>query len=256
MTTNTTNATNAANELPAVPANPAALPGMSRLGISQLPLLLLAACCLLPAVQTLLAVYLQWHTAISYSVLKAVMIAIPIVIWWRRRDMSLRDWLGWKRPSLRGSVGVGVLMAGVILGGYYVGFRNLLDPAPVAAKVRALGLIEYYWAMTVVVSLWNSLLEEYYWRVFLFGEFRRYLPGKLAVCLLGGFLFGLHHIFALLPLFDWPMVALFTVGTMAAGAVWSWMRVRGRSIVDCYISHLMADVAIMWIGYDLIMRAV
>ena len=71
------------------------------------------------------------------------------------------------------------------------------------------------------------------------------------VLIAGGVLFGLHHIFALAPLFPWPLAAAFTVGTMLAGAVWSLMRIRGLSLWDCYVSHILADLAIMWIGWDL-----
>ena len=68
-------------------------------------------------------------------------------------------------------------------------------------------------------------------------------------------MFGLHHVFAMLPLFPVGWVAVFTAGTMAAGAAWAWMRVRGWSIWDCYVSHILADLSIMWVGYELIRGA-
>lgn len=222
----------------------------------RLGLWLLAVLCLLPAFQTLVSVYWQWHTAVTYPALKVTMIIIPIFVWrnWRRLGLNIRERLGWKRPSLFWSLGMGVIMACVILGIYYALLRGVLDPKPVATKVASLGLTQYYWVMTVVISLWNSLFEEYYWRAFIIGELHSHLSNRILVCLLGGFLFGLHHIFALLSLFDWLIVAIGTFGTMAAGAIWSWMRVRGLSIADCYLSHVAADLAVMWIGYDLISR--
>jgi len=68
-------------------------------------------------------------------------------------------------------------------------------------------------------------------------------------------MFGLHHVAAMMSLFDVQKLTLFVAGTMLAGGVWAWMRLRGQSIWDCYISHVMADMAIMWIGYDLILKA-
>ena len=88
-------------------------------------------------------------------------------------------------------------------------------------------------------------------RGFLLGELWARIPSPVGVVLVGGVLFGLHHIFALLGLFPWPLALLFMSGTMLAGAVWTWMRVRGLSIIDCYVSHILADLAIMWIGWDL-----
>ena len=222
---------------------------------NTLPLPLLAALLLLPAVQTAVSVYWQWHTAITYPLLKAVMIAIPMVIWlrWRRRGVNIRQRAGWRRTNCLPGLCVGAAMAAVILGGYYAVLRSLIDPAPVAAKIRSLGVLEHYWLMAIVISLWNSLLEEYYWRAFLVGELAGRWRAAAVICVAGG-LFGLHHFFALLSAFDWPLVALGVAGTMLAGAVWTWMRVSGRSIVDCYVSHVLADLAVMWIGYDMITR--
>jgi len=123
------------------------------------------------------------------------------------------------------------------------------------AKVESLGLLEHYWIMALFISLLHSLFEEYYWRAFLLSELRSWIPGTLLLCLLSGAVFGLHHIFAMLSLFSWPLVLLCVLGTMFAGGIWSWMRLRGYSIWDCYISHVLADLAVMGIGYHLILRA-
>ena len=221
------------------------------------PWALLGLVCLLPAIQTLVAVHLQWYPVITYPGLKLLMIAVPIVVWWRL-GLSARqaaDRAGWRRPNLLRGLAVGALMSGVILAGYYGVLRDRLDPEPILRKVESLGLLEAYWAMALVISLWNSLFEEYYWRAFIVGELRARALSTLAACAIAGGLFGLHHIFALASLFTWPLVCFFTFGTMVAGGVWSWMRCRGYSIWDCYVSHLLADLAIMWIGYDLILRA-
>ena len=91
------------------------------------------------------------------------------------------------------------------------------------------------------------------------------MPIKLGICLdgdgdrigalgEGGNYISSHHIFAMVSLFDWPIVVLCVLATVAAGLVWSRMRLLGYSIWDCYISHVFADLAVMWIGYDLILR--
>ncbi len=217
----------------------------------------LAVLCLLPAVQTAVAVYWEVVPAVTYPALKLLMIAVPLVLWrWTRRSRrDVLDTIGWKRPTAGGSLGMGVLMGGAILGGYYLVMRGTLPVEGIVAKVSALGLTEHYWTMALVISLWNSLFEEYYWRAFLLGEMRRWTSSATLLCMLGGVLFGVHHVFALLPLFPLWQVALFTTGTVVAGAVWCRMRLAGLSIVDCYVSHVLAALAVMWIGYDLILSA-
>ena len=218
---------------------------------------LLAALFLLPAVQTAVCVYWGWHTAITYPALKLLMIVLPVAIWLAlglsKAEVGRR--VGWSRPNLARGLAVGLLMGGVILAGYYLLLRGRLDPAPVVAKARALGVLNHYGAMAVFISLGNALFEEYYWRGFLTGELRAWTGRAAVVCLIGGGMFGVHHVFAMLALFPPGEVAAFTAGTVVAGAVWTWMRVRGVSIWDCYVSHVLADLSIMWIGHDLIRGA-
>ncbi len=223
----------------------------------RIPLILLVAVGLLPGVQTAVSVYWQWHTPITYPAFKILMIAVPIAVWlWARRGRrEVCELVGLKRPNLPVGIAVGLLMSAIILCGYYLFLRPTLDPGPVLAKVRSLGVLKYYWVMAVFISLLHSLFEEYYWRGFVLGELAGWVSRGWTTCLVAGALFGIHHIFALGSLFDWPVVVLATLGTMLAGATWSWMRLRGYSIWDCYVSHVLADLSVMWVGYDLITRA-
>ena len=150
---------------------------------------------------------------------------------------------------------MGLLMAVVILGGYYGLLRERIEPVAILSKVSSLDILDYYWVMALFISLAHSLLEEYYWRGFILSQLARWIPGTLALSLIAGFIFGIHHIFAMLSLFGWHIVAFCVLGTMAGGFVWSRMRLKGYSIWDCYISHVFADLAIMWVGYDLLLRA-
>jgi len=222
----------------------------------RLALWLLGVLCLVPATQTAVTVYWQIGPGFLYPLMKLVMIAAVIGGWWwmglSRRELVNR--IGWRRPRPIAAIGIGALMAAVMLGAYYLVLIDRLDPAPVLAKARALNLAEHYALFAAVIALGNAAFEEFYWRAFLVGEFRQRFSA-VWTCIAGGTLFGLHHIFALAPLFPVGWTGLFVLGTMAAGAVWTLMRIRGLSIWDCYISHVGADLAILWMGYDLLVRA-
>ena len=231
---------------------------MSPFNITKMnSLLLLVMFCLLPAFQTAVSVYWEWHTAITYPVLKAIMILIPVIVWLKshRGTASIKERLGLKRTNTLPGLCVGAIMGGVILSSYYAVLRPMVDPSLLIVKIRSLGLLEHYWIMTLTISLWNSMFEEYYWRGFIMSELQGWSLSIPTLCVLGGMLFGLHHLFVVLPLFEWPVVLFCTLGVMAAGSLWSWMRLRGYSILDCYVSHVVADLSIMWIGYDLIKKA-
>jgi membrane protease YdiL (CAAX protease family) len=106
------------------------------------------------------------------------------------------------------------------------------------------------------LSFSNSLVEEYYWRGFLLDQLRRRLDNVLWLGLLAGGLFGLHHVFVFAPLLGLPTAVLCTLGTVVAGVVWSWQRLKGWSLLDCYVSHILADLAGLWAVWDVMGRSV
>lgn len=225
----------------------------------KLPLVLLIACCLLPGLQTFVSVQLQWMTVVTYPALKAVMIVAPIAVWWwlrLGRAGAVRR-IGLHRTPLTAGLLVGAAMAGAILAIYYAAFRGrlgLVTPLLIA-KLDSMGLREHYWSMVVVIALANSMLEEYYWRGFILSELLDRVDSRVLACLVAGGLFGLHHVFALLCLGNGWLIALGAMCTVAAGVAWAWMRARGASLLDCYVSHIMADLAALWVGWDMISQA-
>jgi len=221
------------------------------------PLPLLAFFCLLPTIQTAVSVNFQWYTNITYPAFKLLMIVLPIVLWWLS-GFSLHDvrrLCGCLPTTMLPGLSLGLIMAAIILGGYYGFLRSTIDPLGILTKLHSLGLFRYYWLMAVFISLAHSLLEEYYWRAFILTQLARWIPGTLPLSVSAGAIFGLHHIFVLLSLFALPLLALCVLATMLAGFAWSWMRLAGYSIWDCYLSHVFADLAVMWIGYDLLLKA-
>ena len=225
--------------------------------IKKVPLLLVLGFGLLPAIQTAVSVHLEWQTKITYPVFKVLMVVGPILVWLGLgyKGSQIKQAVGLKRSNMLNGLGLGVLMAGVIVGGYYLLLRQKIDPGPMLAKVESLGLLKYYWIMAVFISAVHSLFEEYYWRGFVLSGLGSWLNKTWILVLISGAIFGIHHIFAMLALFPLMWVAVCVAGTVVGGMIWSWMRVRGKSIWDCYISHVFADLAVMWIGYDLILRA-
>jgi membrane protease YdiL (CAAX protease family) len=222
----------------------------------KLPVVLLTACCLLPAIQTYVSIQVQWQMFISYPAMKAFMVAVTLAVWlWSRRPRAeVLSRIGMKRTNGVSGLLVGAIMAGCVLGVYYtVGYR-LIDPVDVSDKLVQMKVQDYYWIMAVVVSIPNALFEEYYWRGFLQAEMGDRLQDPRKLILVLGALFGLHHICALMFLPDWWVIAIGALVTMIAGGVWTWMRTIGKSLTDVFVAHLIADFAVMWCGWDLLCR--
>jgi len=194
---------------------------------------------------------------VAWALSKAWILALPL--WWTlrvdgerpfRRDGSLRL----QRAGLVPGLATGVVAAGVVLLAERSFLRELIEPSALRSMVAANGLDRpgTYAAMAVYTCLVNSLLEEYVWRWFVFRQCARLLPTGLAV-LASAAAFTLHHTLILHTQFADPrLTVLGSLAVFAAGALWSGLFARYRSLSSPWASHLLVDVAIFWVGARLI----
>jgi membrane protease YdiL (CAAX protease family) len=171
---------------------------------------------------------------------------------------SLRLW-----PATTRGVGTG-LVFGVIVaaaaGALYAGaLRNseLLSAATPEIHDKLAGWkIDTRWEFALLgvgYSLIHSLLEEYYWRWFVFGQLRRgtSVPTAIVVSALG---FMAHHVLVLGKFFgfDNPATWLLSGCVAVGGAVWAWLYDRSGSLLGPWLSHLLVDAAIFSIGFAIV----
>jgi len=207
-----------------------------------------------PALATWSSFTLQWWPQVLYPLSKVVLVIAPLVFWCRN-GCSLSNIC--QRAGLirtKGLVGVvsGVAFAAIIWSSWIFCFQGQLDGSNIAEKLTALNLLEHYWSVAIFIAMANSLLEEWYWRGFVYDQLLQRKLSNPAIVALGGVGFGLHHYFTLIVYFPLSVTLFFTFVTMVAGGAWSMMRLKGVSLVDCYVSHIVADFALLWIGWQLL----
>jgi membrane protease YdiL (CAAX protease family) len=200
-----------------------------------------------PAVQT------------AYTLGKVLQFAFPLLwVWGIERK---RVWPG--KPTLEGlksgvGFGLAVSLAGFVL---YFGilrgtslFRDV--PEALRLKMATFGIDTpaRYLAFTAFLAIVHSLLEEYYWRWFVFGKLRSFVGCWMAIAL-SSLAFMAYHVVLLHPIFPgkfWTLVMPISLCIAVGGCVWAWLYERTGSIYAPWISHLLIDLAIFAMGYDLI----
>ena len=188
-----------------------------------------------------------------YGLAKLWLLTLP-AFWLLRVD---RQRLSWSRPERGGflvAVLLGVLMGGAVVGAYLiVRHARLIDVGHIRTVVaqHGLNILWVYLSFMTVLSLANSLMEEYVWRWFVFRKCEA-LAGKYGGVIGAALFFTLHHTCALAAYFDWRVTILGSVGVFAGGVIWSAMYARYRSIWPGYVCHIMADAGITMVGYLLI----
>jgi membrane protease YdiL (CAAX protease family) len=197
----------------------------------------------------------------TYGAGKCVQFAFPAVFLWAFEGRFPRP----GRPRFAGlflGLAFGLAVAALMFGLYFGVLRHSALLAQTPARVRqklqefGAGSVLGYVLLGAFLCVAHSLLEEYYWRWFVFGRLRTLLP--LAPSLvLASLAFMAHHVLVLsvfLPGRSLSAALPLSLGIAVGGAVWAWLYERTGSVWPPWLSHLLVDAAIFVIGWDLVYR--
>lgn len=173
--------------------------------------------------------------------------------WYLVVDRGRPSW----SPVTEGGLGVGLLtgvVAGAVIGlaALFFGIFDM-DMGSLAGEVDEMGL-DTPRAYLLGAAGWtfaNSLMEEYVYRWFVLSRCERLVRPVLAV-LASAAVFTAHHVVALSTYLPWHLTALASLGVFAGGVLWAVLYSRYRSIWPAWISHIIADVAIFAVGWEVL----
>ena len=169
-------------------------------------------------------------------------------------------------PNARGlllGLAFGGLVAFGTIGLYFVFLRDTSvfqeSPDRIKHKLSEFGMNSPagFALFAVVISVPHSLLEEYYWRWFVFGRLREFVPWRWAL-VLSSLAFMGHHVVVLhvyLPGRFLAEVVPFSLAIAVGGGVWAWLYERTGTLYPSWLSHALVDAAIFVIGWDLARQA-
>jgi membrane protease YdiL (CAAX protease family) len=196
---------------------------------------------------------------IVYSAGKILQFSFPVIFLYFVDPRSLQP----SRLRFNGldlGIGFGLSVGAGLFILYRAGLRSWLIEIGAAHQIRhkiedfECGTPMRYLGLAIFLTVGHSLLEEYYWRWFVFGRLRRLLSLLLAITM-SSLAFMAHHVIVLGRFFPndfWNGTVPFSLGVAVGGGFWAWLYDRCGSIFSTWISHLLVDAAIFAIGYDLV----
>ncbi|VEP18361.1 CAAX protease family protein (fragment) [Hyella patelloides LEGE 07179] len=140
----------------------------------------------------------------------------------------------------------------IILSYWFIG-QKFLNITEVRNQATAAGITKasIYFLGVIYWSFINSFIEECVWRGFIYGQCRFFQPQLIAI-ITSALFFTLHHIIALFFYLQNPILAIVSsFGVFIAGVIWSACYERA-GFWACYISHILADLAIAFVGWHLL----
>ena len=191
---------------------------------------------------------------------KAVQFGFPLVYVWFFERERLRP----ARPRLQGlALGLvfGLLVSFAMLALFFGGLGS--SPLFAGTPEKIFRLLQEmncatpgrYWLLATTYAIGHSLLEEYYWRWFVFGWLRRYAPVRVAI-VISALGFMAHHVVLLGVYFPgrfWALAMPLSMGVAIGGAAWAWVYHRSGSLYAAWLSHGLVDAAIFVVGYALLL---
>jgi len=196
-----------------------------------------------------------WAQA-TYALVKLYTLGWPVLA----TVLILRERLPW--PDLRAlkhwraaplGLALGILAGGatLALAASPLGDSLAEFSAQVRLKVGQLGVLEHYLAFSLFLAFVHSGIEEYYWRWFVYGALRRLWSGRPAAAI-ASVAFASHHVVILSQYFSGLWTVALGLAVAAGGYLWCLMFERQRTLMGVWLSHVLVDLAILWVGYRML----
>ncbi len=156
-----------------------------------------------------------------------------------------------KKKTLIKALGIGVLIYGVIVGGYFA-LRNFIDFSNVTDTLKENHGIDggNFVYVSLYISLMNSFLEEFFFRGFGFVTLKEHTSRKFAY-IFSPILFSVYHVGMLIGMFEWYVLMLIFAGLFVGGCIFNYLNETSENIYTSWTAHMCANFAINTVGFIL-----
>lgn len=189
---------------------------------------------------------------LAKSAIKLVLfIGLPCLLSRFRREIDLKSMFRLGGAPLLRAAALGVGLYGLILGGFFL-LRPYVDFSGIAGSLSENAGVtrENFLVVSIYISFVNSLLEEFFFRGFLFLHLKTQSRLLAYGCSAG--LFSLYHAAMMLGWFPWWLFALALVGLALGGGIFNYLDEKSQTIYPSWMVHAFANFAINTIGFILL----
>lgn len=208
-----------------------------------------------PTVLQLLSHIIQAEPLISntaYIISKLLFVIVPIIYWTISRPAPKQK----SEQMLMFSIFTGLLFAATIFG---VLNQFIEEIKPLGNKIYQtlsnIGLTKNFLIYSLGIIIFNSFLEEVYWRYAVFGGLKKFFSGFLAA-IISSLGFAAVHLVLFISFFEisW-IILLLTSLTFLFGMYWSWLYHKSNSLLSVWVNHLLVNIPLFYIEYLVIFPA-
>ena len=180
-------------------------------------------------------------------------LVLPLLFFLRNKEdfKNFKTLFVFKKKGLLTSLLLGILVYGVILGGYFL-TRDIFDFSNVASSLTSgMGInANNFLYVSLYISFMNSFLEEFFFRGYGFITLKKYTSRKVAY-IVSSTVFAVYHIGMLLAMFDIIPILLMMLGLIIGGCIFNYLNEINDNIYSSWFVHMFANFAINTVGFIL-----
>ena len=191
----------------------------------------------------------------GYAVKSAIKISLflllPFLVARLNRSIRLSQLFAFKKGAILPAVVLGAAIYALILGGYFL-LRNVIDFSGIAGSLSANAGVNKnnFLFISLYISFINSLLEEFFFRGFLFSNLKQSASRGFAYCF-SSLMFALYHVAMMIGWFHPAILLLLIAGLMAGGIIFNLLNEKQENICISWLVHMFANFAINTVGFIL-----
>ena len=200
-----------------------------------------------PTLMMFIGLQLFENVAVTYVLFYGWLLAFPLF-----SKAFPKERMRLSKHTLFVGIASGVIFFSFILGGMLLLHDFLLDIEALRALLVDWGFIgPGEIVLVLVLLLLNPLLEEVYWRGYMFEKIRAKSSALLTITVTGAF-YTLYHVLTVMEIFEIAFTLAALVPVLFAGLFWGYVRERTGSILATVIGHGLADFGIVCVYWFLV----
>ncbi len=187
------------------------------------------------------------------SVIKiCLFLLVPLIYSFIDKKVKIKSVFKFDKKQFLISLALGLGLYGIILGAYFV-VRPFFDFSGIAESLSSTAGVtkDNFLFVALYISFINSLLEEFFFRGFVFMNLKNGSTRVLAY-VVSSVCFSLYHVAMMIGWFNIGLFALVVVALAVGGAIFNLLNEKHGSIYTSWFVHMFANFAINTIGFILL----
>ena len=185
------------------------------------------------------------------SIFKIILfLVVPLIYFIRFKDErnKLYSYFKFKTKALKQALILALLVFTIILIGYFI-FASYIDLNQIKESLtKGINVNkDNFIYVAIYISLFNSLLEEYFFRIYAF-MFLRNNGSRLFAYIFSSLMFAIYHIGMMNTWFNPLIFLLALIGLMIGAMIFNYLNEKSQSIYPSWLVHMFANFAINSIG--------